>query len=96
MEFQNAQARSGACFRSAAARRRCASRSTARRRGATVGKFLGIRAGGAIVVGVITKIAADAQAREGELATCQLDLLGEIKTTTAGDCISSAASPNIR
>ena len=49
---------------------------------ATVGKFLGIRADSALVVGVITRIAAEEKgpeaAREG-LATCQLDLLGEIK-----------------
>jgi uncharacterized protein len=46
---------------------------------ATVGKFLGIDAGAAIVVGVITKIDAERQVREGELATCALDMLGEIK-----------------
>ena len=58
------KARSGACCRSPAARRRCAFRSTARTRAPTVGKFLGIRADGALVVGVITKIAARrAQAR---------------------------------
>ena len=44
----------------------------------TVGKFLGIRADGAMVVGVITKIAADEKGGDG-IATCQLDLLGEIK-----------------
>jgi DNA helicase HerA-like ATPase len=46
---------------------------------ATVGKFLGIRSGAATVVGVITRIDAERQAREGELATCALDMLGEIK-----------------
>jgi DNA helicase HerA-like ATPase len=46
---------------------------------ATVGKFLGIRAESALVVGVITKIAADEKGNETGLATCQLDLLGEIK-----------------
>jgi DNA helicase HerA-like ATPase len=56
---------------------------------ATVGKFLGIRAGAALVVGVITRIAAEAGnpgdlARDGELATCQLDLLGEIKNDERG------------
>ena len=45
---------------------------------ATVGKFLGIRAGEALVVGVITKIALDATAH-GEFATGALDMLGEIK-----------------
>ena len=63
----------------AAARRRCASRSRRTTLRATVGKFLGISAGAAIVVGVITKIDAERQAREGELATCALDMLGEIK-----------------
>ena len=47
---------------------------------ATVGKFLGIRAGGAIVVGVITKIdARTSKARDGESRPAQLDMLGEIK-----------------
>src|SRR3954464_5926557 len=43
---------------------------------ATVGKFLGIHAGAAMVIGVITKIALDAN---GESATGALDMLGEIK-----------------
>ena len=51
---------------------------------ATVGKFLGIRASETIVIGVITKIVAEAKnlegsAREGELATGTLDMLGEIR-----------------
>src|SRR5882724_3913418 len=45
---------------------------------ATVGKFLGIHAGKAIVVGVITKIVTETQARE-EGATATVDMLGEIK-----------------
>jgi uncharacterized protein len=48
---------------------------------ATVGKFLGIRAGEALVVGVITKIALDAN---GEFATGALDMLGEIKDGDKG------------
>jgi DNA helicase HerA-like ATPase len=52
---------------------------------ATVGKFLGIRAGAAVVIGVITKIAAEQQARAGELATGALDLLGEIKDDERGN-----------
>ena len=40
---------------------------------ATVGKFLGIRAGEALVVGVITKIALDPN---GEFATGALDMVG--------------------
>src|SRR4051794_3292186 len=48
----------------------------------TVGKFLGIRAGAAIVVGVITKIALDAN---GEFATGALDMLGEIKHGERGE-----------
>ena len=59
---------------------------------ATVGKFLGIRAGEALVVGVITKIALDAN---GEFATGALDMLGEIKDGDKGPS-SSAASPSIR
>jgi DNA helicase HerA-like ATPase len=52
---------------------------------ATVGKFLGIGAGSAVVIGVITKIAAEAQAREGELAIAAVDMLGEIKRGERGD-----------
>jgi DNA helicase HerA-like ATPase len=55
---------------------------------ATVGKFLGIHAGTALVVGVITKIAADparADAREAEFATAQVDMLGEIKPDERGN-----------
>jgi DNA helicase HerA-like ATPase len=54
---------------------------------ATVGKFLGIHAGAALVVGVITKIAVDparGDAREAEFATAQVDLLGEIKNKKSG------------
>ena len=54
---------------------------------ATVGKFLGIHAGNALVVGVITKIAVDparGDAREAEFATAQVDLLGEIKNNERG------------
>jgi len=51
---------------------------------ATVGKFLGIRAGETVVVGVITKVVADTQGREGELATAAVDMLGEIKTAERG------------
>ncbi|HWP17154.1 MAG TPA: hypothetical protein VNM46_16125, partial [Xanthobacteraceae bacterium] len=47
----------------------------------TVGKFLGISAGPAIVVGVITKIALDPN---GEFATGALDMLGEIKDGERG------------
>ena len=66
---------------------------------ATVGKFLGIHDGPALVVGVITKIAVDparGDAREGEFATAQVDLLGEIKQRRARRASSSAASPTIR
>src|SRR4030095_15649173 len=52
---------------------------------ATVGKFLGIRAGNAIVSGVITKITAEGQAREGGLATGAVDMLGEIKHGERGE-----------
>jgi DNA helicase HerA-like ATPase len=52
---------------------------------ATVGKFLGIDAGNAIVIGVITKITAEAQAREGELAVAAVDMLGEIKHGERGE-----------
>ena len=48
---------------------------------ATVGKFLGIRAGVALVIGVITKIALD---QNGEFATGALDMLGEIKDAGRG------------
>jgi DNA helicase HerA-like ATPase len=47
----------------------------------TVGKFLGIGAGAALVVGVITKIALDANS---EFATGALDMLGEIKDGARG------------
>ena len=53
---------------------------------ATVGKFLGIRAGAALVVGVITKIARGREVREG-IATCALDMLGEIKDGDKGDVL---------
>jgi DNA helicase HerA-like ATPase len=55
---------------------------------ATVGKFLGIHAGVAFVVGVITKIAVDparGDARAAEFATAQVDLLGEIKNNDRGN-----------
>src|ERR1044071_5077304 len=52
---------------------------------ATVGKFLGIRAGSAVVIGVITKIAAEPNAREGELAVGAVDMLGEIKQGERGE-----------
>ena len=52
---------------------------------ATVGKFLGINAGNAVVIGVITKIGAEAQSREGELAVAAVDMLGEIKRSERGD-----------
>src|SRR6266700_2594215 len=55
---------------------------------ATVGKFLGIQAGVALVVGVITKIAVDparGDARDAEFATAQVDLLGEIKSRERGN-----------
>jgi DNA helicase HerA-like ATPase len=48
---------------------------------ATVGKFLGIRADAALVVGVITKIALDP---DGKSATGALDMLGEIKDGERG------------
>ncbi len=47
----------------------------------TVGKFLGIRTGQGLVIGVLTKISTDAaDAQQGGHATGQLDLLGEIRT----------------
>src|ERR1051325_4899057 len=49
---------------------------------ATVGKFLGIRAGAAVVVGVITKIATDPKVEE--FATGNVDMLGEIKSDERG------------
>ena len=54
---------------------------------ATVGKFLGIRAGAALVVGVITKIAVEpprGDARDAEFAVGALDMLGEVKTNEHG------------
>src|SRR5215471_6168129 len=52
---------------------------------ATVGKFLGIRSGSSIVVGVLTKIVAEAtSARDDELATGAVDMLGEIKRGERG------------
>src|ERR1043165_4095827 len=48
---------------------------------ATVGKFLGIHAGAAMVIGVITKIALDP---DGQSATGALDMLGEIKDGERG------------
>ena len=50
---------------------------------ATVGKFLGIRAGDALVIGVITKIAVEPGTRDDH-ATGALDMLGEIKTNDRG------------
>jgi DNA helicase HerA-like ATPase len=48
---------------------------------ATVGKFLGVRTGTSLIVGVITKIAVDPG--PGTHATAQLDMLGEIKDDKA-------------
>src|SRR5438105_3418995 len=53
----------------------------------TVGKFLGIRAGGSLLVGVATKVSMEAhlQAREhGYQSTAELDLVGEIRQSAAG------------
>src|SRR5262245_13398705 len=53
----------------------------------TVGKFLGIRAGGSLLIGVITKgsIETPALAKEhGCQSTADLDLVGEIKPSGAG------------
>src|ERR1044072_3631901 len=52
---------------------------------ATVGKFLGIPAGNAVVIGVITKIGAQAQSREGERAVARVAMLGEIKQGERGE-----------
>jgi hypothetical protein len=49
---------------------------------ATVGKFLGIRAGTALVVGVITKIAVEPG--KDDFAIGALDMLGEIKDRDTG------------
>src|SRR5437763_11740846 len=49
---------------------------------ATVGKFLGIRAGCALVIGVITKIAVEPG--KDDFATGALDMLGEIKDRDSG------------
>jgi hypothetical protein len=47
---------------------------------ATVGKFLGIRCGKSLLIGVITDVSVETQAREqGYHATALLDLVGEIK-----------------
>jgi len=55
---------------------------------ATVGKFLGIRADTALIIGVITKIAVEAKSGGGsareEFATGTLDMLGEIKGNETG------------
>jgi DNA helicase HerA-like ATPase len=49
---------------------------------ATVGKFLGIRAGTALVIGVITKIAVEPG--KDDFAIGALDMLGEIKERDSG------------
>jgi DNA helicase HerA-like ATPase len=46
---------------------------------ATVGKFLGIRTGASLIVGVITRIAVDPPGGPNAPSTAQLDMLGEIK-----------------
>ncbi len=53
---------------------------------ATVGKFLGIRAGGSQVIGVITKISVEpaGAGRQPDHAVGQVDLLGEIKQRPSG------------
>ncbi|MEA2877371.1 MAG: hypothetical protein QOF14_2567 [Hyphomicrobiales bacterium] len=56
---------------------------------ATVGKFLGIRGEGALVIGVITKIAVEPKAGGGlareDFAIGALDMLGEIKGSDNGE-----------
>jgi DNA helicase HerA-like ATPase len=53
----------------------------------TVGKFLGIRAGDSLLVGVITNVSIETPAMARELgcqSTADLDLVGEIKQSTGG------------
>jgi DNA helicase HerA-like ATPase len=55
---------------------------------ATVGRFLGIRTGTSVTIGMITEISESAQidARErGYIALAQIDLVGEIKNAAAAD-----------
>jgi uncharacterized protein len=52
----------------------------------TVGKFLGIRSGGSLLIGVITKVSIETPAlakEHGCQSTADLDLVGEIKQTGA-------------
>jgi DNA helicase HerA-like ATPase len=54
---------------------------------ATVGRFLGIRTGASLLVGLMTKVAApplQGGGEPGDYATGEIDLLGEIKTDESG------------
>ena len=54
---------------------------------ATVGKFLGVRSGKSVIIGVITEVSLETPpiAREqGHHGTAQIDLMGEIKEDRAG------------
>ena len=54
---------------------------------ATVGKFLGIRSGRSLLIGMITEVTAQSPATARELgchAIAQIDLLGEIKEDASG------------
>ena len=65
---------------------------------ATVGKFLSIRSGKSLLIGMITDVSVDvpATARDkGFDATAKLDLMGEIMRDAAAARASSAASPTI-
>jgi hypothetical protein len=69
--------------------------STAR---ATVGKFLGVVSGGNIIIGLITETAERPQ-REQDAhcrSTALLDLVGEIKASTAGTALFQRGITEIR
>src|SRR5436190_24274623 len=53
---------------------------------ATVGKFLGVVSGSAVIVGLITEVLERPQREQDprRLGTAQMDLVGEIKANAAG------------
>src|SRR6476620_3005144 len=66
---------------------------------ATVGKFVGVRAGASLLVGLIADVSLRTEPllrNQEQVAVAQVDLIGEIRDMKRRRPSSSAASPTIR